>query len=191
MEQSGDSVTSAETEPKVLQSAIALTHEVHEGITGLDGRPLVEHCMRIMDDPSMKAETSKETIELQLVALLHDASNPQYATIPSEELYDRMRAIDCSEKVIDAVKCFVRPPNDAWDYDDWITFLNRNELTRRVKIADSRDAIAHFPPQSENQGAAWKRTLDRLLNPTTETPEVTARINASLQKYPLPQLAEV
>jgi hypothetical protein len=102
-----------------------------------------------------------------------------------------MRTIGCSERVIGAVQCFARPPEDAWSYDDWITYLGRHPLTRVAKIADSKDVIAHFPPQSPNQAAAWQRTLDRLSNPTLETPEIQARIDTSLRKHPLPDLAKL
>jgi|GEM_PF-3740593 len=185
MEPLGDLSRGVEQKPGVLQPAIALAKEAHQGINGLDGKPLFEHCVRIKDDPTMVSEAQ------QLVALLHDASNPRYSTIPLESLFGRMEQIGCTEKVIGAVKCFVRPPEDVWPYDLWIDYLKRDPLTKDTKIADSKDALANFPPEREEQRQAWQRTLDRLSDDAPEPPETTARIEEAMRRYPLPDLSKL
>lgn len=104
-----------------------------------------------------------------------------------EQFVEKARAIDCPDKVIAAALCFARP-QEGWNYDDWVSFLMRDELTRKVKIADSDAAIANFPPASDNQFAAWQRTRQRLAANEPESPEATARIQAAMAAHPLPDL---
>jgi hypothetical protein len=167
-----------------LAPAIRLAVDAHDGRDGLDGRPLVLHCADVA------LSSVLETLEQRQLGLLHDAATPGYSNFTPDEFIEKAREAGFSEKVIAAAICFERP-KDGWEYDDWVSFLMRDELTRRGKLADSEAAIANFPPASENQLAAWKRTRQRLATSEPEPPEVTARIEASMEVHPLPDLRAI
>jgi hypothetical protein len=164
-----------------LAPAIKFAVEAHDGHDGLDGKPLVMHCADVALSPLL------ETVEERQLGLLHDAATPGYSNFTQEEFIEKARAAGFSEKLIAAAVCFERP-QEGWEYDDWISFLMRDELTRKGKLADSEAAIANFPPASDNQLAAWKRTAKRLADNESELPEVTERIEASMRVHPLPDI---
>jgi hypothetical protein len=167
-----------------LRPAIRLAVDAHDGYEGLDGKPLVLHCVDVALSPEL------ETLEQRQLGLLHDAATPGYSNFTPDEFIEKSRAAGFSEKVIAAAVCFERP-QEGWAYDDWVSFLMRDELTRRGKLADSEAAIANFPPASENQLAAWKRTRQRLADNEPEPPEVTARIEVSMAAHPLPDVRAI
>lgn len=164
-----------------LAPAIRFAIDAHDGHEGLDGRPLVLHCADVA------LSSALETFEQRQLGLLHDAATPGYSNYTQEEFIEKAREAGFSEKLIAAAICFERP-KEGWEYDDWVSFLMRDDLTRRGKLADSEAAIANFPPASENQLAAWKRTYQRLANHDPEPPEVTERIEASMKVHPLPDI---
>lgn len=164
-----------------LGPVIELAVAAHESIDGLDKMPLVLHCADVTLSPDLT------TLEEKQLGLLHDAATPGYSNFTQEEFIERARNIGVSERVIAAALCFARP-KEGWLYDDWISYLMRDDLTRKVKIADSDAAIAHFPAQSDNQMASWRRTRQRLATKEPETFEVTTRIAASMAIHALPDL---
>lgn len=83
------------------------------------------------------------TLEERQLGILHDAVTPGYSVYSEEEFVRNARKAGCDEKVIAAALCFARP-KEGWSYDDWISFLMRDDLTRLVKAADSEAALAHF-----------------------------------------------
>jgi len=127
------------------------------------------------------------TLEQKQLGLLHDAATPGYSNFTPNEFIEKAREAGISERVIAAAVCFVRPA-EGWQYDDWVSFLMRDDLTRLAKMADSDAAIHNFPPASENQLAAWKRTRQRLADNEPEPPEVAARIQTSMEIHPLPEI---
>lgn len=164
-----------------LEPAIDLAVAAHGGHAGLDGRPLALHCADVALSPELR------TLEQRQLGLLHDAATPDYSNFTQEEFTEQARAMGCSGRVIAAATCFARP-QEGWLYDDWISFLMRDNLTRLVKKADSDAAIRNFPPASETQLAAWVRTSQRLAENKPEDPETTGRIEASMKVHPLPDI---
>lgn len=167
-----------------LRPVIGLAAAAHEGHNGLDGKPLALHSADVTLSPELT------TIEEWQLGLLHDAATPGYTNFTPEEFVEKARAAGCSEMVIAGALCFDRP-KEGWDYDDWVSLLKRVELTRKTKMADSDACIANFPPASENQLAAWKRTRQRLADNGPESPDVTARIEASMKIHPMPDLRAI
>lgn len=169
-----------------LAPVVALMVEAHEGVNGPDGKPLALHSLDVMSSSLLI------TPEQRQLGILHDAATPGYTNFSEEDFVKKAREAGCSEKVIAAAMCFARPTEEeGWRYDDWISFLMRDDLTRLVKAADSEAALKHFPPASENQRNAWLRTRDRLLANESEPSEVTARIEQSMHVHPLPNLNQI
>ena len=162
-----------------LEPAIDLACRAHEGHDGLDGRPLAQHSANVM------LSSRLSTLEERQLGMLHDAATPAYSNLTQKEFVTEAQEAGISPRVIAAALCFSRPP-EHWSYDDWISYLMRDDLTRLVKLADSEAAIADFPPANENQLAAWQRTKDRLEANEPESPDTTARIAASMELFPLP-----
>jgi hypothetical protein len=176
-----------------LMPIVDLVAEAHDGVEGADKKPLALHCADVAT--SLTRFTDKPTVGMVQLGLLHDAVTKGYTTFIGEDgAVDAPRFTaaaqqsGASQETIDAAFCFARPTDGTWQYDDWISFMMRYEDTRVVKAGDSQAAIDNFPPQAQSQLDAWTRTRDRLIENVLEPPEVTARIAASMEVHPLPDM---
>jgi (p)ppGpp synthase/HD superfamily hydrolase len=111
----------------LLERAIALAVDVHDGHRDGDGRPYVLHPLRVM----ARVETDDERV----VALLHDTVE----TGGDRASFERLRAQGFPEAIVAAVECLTR--RDGESYEDFVARIAPNRLARRVKLADIADNI--------------------------------------------------
>jgi (p)ppGpp synthase/HD superfamily hydrolase len=111
----------------LLERAIALADEGHEGHQDAEGRPSVLHPLRVM----ARVETDRERI----VALLHDTVENGADRMS----FERLRAEGFPEAIVAAVDCLTR--RDGESYEEFINRIAPNRLARRVKLADIADNI--------------------------------------------------
>jgi (p)ppGpp synthase/HD superfamily hydrolase len=131
----------------LLERAIALAVEVHEGHQDGDARPYVLHPLRVM----ARVETDEERI----VALLHDTVENGGDRVSLE----RLRAEGFPEAIVAAVECLT--DRDGESYEDFIARIAPNPLARRVKLADIADNIdlLHRTDVSDEEFAGFRMRL--------------------------------
>jgi (p)ppGpp synthase/HD superfamily hydrolase len=111
----------------LLERAIALAVEGHEGHRDAEGRPYVLHALRVM----ARAETDLERV----VAVLHDTVENGGDRVT----FERLRAEGYPEEVIAAVDCLTDREGES--YEDFIARIAQNPLARRVKVAEFGDLL--------------------------------------------------
>lgn len=107
-----------------LERAIAIAAEAHAGQVDKAGEPYILHPLRVM----MRLETTDDRI----VGVLHDVVEDN-ATWPLAAL----RAEGFSDAIIQAVDAVTRREDE--DYETFVRRAGRNEIGRRVKLADLAD----------------------------------------------------
>ncbi len=107
----------------MLQKAIELATAALNGITEENGRPYMDHAIRVMDKMSTEEE--------KLVAVLHDVVEDTEMTIRDLECYGFPRA------VMDAVEQLTKRRDMT--YFDYIDDISCSELAAKVKIAEIED----------------------------------------------------
>lgn len=107
----------------LLERAIAIALESHQGQIDKAGKAYILHPLRVM--LAMKAE------EEMIVAVLHDAVEDSNVTL--EDI--KLRGF--SEDVLGAIACIAKKSGEP--YFDYIQRIQKNPLASRVKIADLRD----------------------------------------------------
>ena len=120
--------------PSLLEQALALAVEAHEGHRAGEGRPYILHPLRVM----ARVETDAERI----VAILHDTVENGSDRVS----FARLRQEGFPEEIVQAVDCLTR--RDGEPYADMIERIAPNALARRVKLADLADNL-DLPRQSE------------------------------------------
>jgi (p)ppGpp synthase/HD superfamily hydrolase len=113
----------------VLEKAIALALEVHEGQTDKAGQPYILHPLRLM--------AAMATEEERIVAVLHDVVEDSHAT------FDDLGALGVSEDALTALRLLTHHDNDGTEenYFAYIARIKRNPLARAVKLADLADNL--------------------------------------------------
>ena len=113
--------------PSLLERALALAVEAHEGHQNSVGGPYILHPLRVM----ARVETDDERV----VAILHDAveNGSDRMTLA------RLREEGIPEEIVVAVDCLTRRDGEA--YDAFVERLAPNALARRVKLADLADNL--------------------------------------------------
>lgn len=116
----------------MLDKAISIAAQAHQGQTDRAGAPLILHVLRVM----LTCQTETE----MTVAALHDVVEDSPAWT-----FDRLRAEGFSEAVVAAVDCLTRREDES--YEAYIDRLSVNPLARRVKLADLDDNmdVKRFP----------------------------------------------
>ena len=107
----------------MLQKAIELATAALNGITDGNGRPYIEHAMRVM----MKMDTEEE----KEVAVLHDVVEDTEMTIRDMECYGFSRT------VLEAVEILTKRKDMT--YFDYIDDISCSDLATKVKIAEIED----------------------------------------------------
>ena len=110
----------------MLERAIEIAVEAHEGQIDKGGNPYILHPLRVM--MSVDGELEK------IVAVLHDVVEDSNWT------FEALLAEGFSNEVIEALKS-VTKNSDNEDYDSFIQRAMQNPIGRKVKIADLRDNL--------------------------------------------------
>ena len=109
-----------------LERAIQIAVEAHAGATDRGGKAYILHPISVM----MRCETDEEKI----VAILHDVVED------TDWTFDALRQEGFSETIIEALKTVTKHSEDE-DYDEFIQRSLKNEIGRKVKIADLRENL--------------------------------------------------
>jgi len=110
----------------MLERAIEIAVEAHEGQIDKGGSPYILHPLRVM--MSVDGELEK------IVAVLHDVVEDSNWT------FEALLAEGFSIEVIEALKSVTKESEDE-DYDLFIQRAMQNPIGRKVKIADLRDNL--------------------------------------------------
>ena len=110
----------------MLERAIEIAVEAHEGQIDKGGSPYILHPLRVM--MSVDGELEK------IVAVLHDVIEDSNWT------FEALLAEGFSVEVIEGLKSVTKESPDE-DYDSFIQRAIRNPIGRKVKIADIRDNL--------------------------------------------------
>ena len=109
-----------------LERAIQIAVDAHAGAKDRGGTPYILHPISVM----MRCETDEEKI----VAILHDVVED------TDWTFDALRHEGFSETIIEALKTVTKHSEDE-DYDEFIQRSLKNEIGRKVKIADLRENL--------------------------------------------------
>ena len=109
-----------------LERAIQIAVEAHAGAKDRGGKAYILHPISVM----MRCETDEEKI----VAILHDVVED------TDWTFDALRQEGFSETIIEALKTVTKQSEDE-DYDEFIQRSLKNEIGRKVKIADLRENL--------------------------------------------------
>ena len=109
-----------------LERAIQIAVEAHAGAKDRGGKAYILHPIGVM----MRCETDEEKI----VAILHDVVED------TDWTFDALREEGVSETIIEALETVTKHSDDE-DYDEFVQRSLKNEIGRKVKIADLRDNL--------------------------------------------------
>ena len=109
-----------------LERAIQIAVEAHAGAKDRGGKAYILHPIGVM----MRCETDEEKI----VAILHDVVED------TDWTFDALREEGFSETIIEALETVTKRSDDE-DYDEFVQRSLKNEIGRKVKIADLRDNL--------------------------------------------------
>jgi len=135
-----------------LERAIAIAAEAHEGQTDKAGAPYILHVLRVV--------VASPAGDAKIAAALHDLVEDTDWTL------DDLRERGFSWIVIDAVEALTRRADEV--YSDYIERVAKNDLARKVKLADLRDNmdLNRFSDQSQINWSLQERyakAVSRLL----------------------------
>ncbi len=106
-----------------LEKAIQIALDAHRGKIDKGGSPYILHPLRIM--------LSMETIDEQIVGILHDVIEDSIVTI------DDLRTENFSENILEALELLTKKVHQS--YEEYIFDIKYNQLAKKVKIADLED----------------------------------------------------
>lgn len=131
----------------LLEKAIAIATEAHQGQSSKTGGPFIDHVRRVAENVSGEDET--------LVAWLHDVveKGPGWT-------FERLRKEGFSEHVIYAVDAMSK--RDGEEYFSFVRRSIQNPLARPVKRSDLTDNLAQMR-QMGGDGSKFAEGL-RILN---------------------------
>ena len=109
-----------------LERAIQIAVEAHAGVTDKGGKAYILHPISVM----MRCETDEEKI----VAILHDVVED------TDWTFEALHEEGFAETIIEALKTVTKHSEDE-DYDEFIQRSLKNEIGRKVKIADLRENL--------------------------------------------------
>ena len=110
----------------ILERAIQIAVEAHAGAKDRGGKAYILHPISVM----MRCETDEEKI----VAILHDVVED------TDWTFEALREEGFAETIIEALKTVTKHSEDE-DYDEFIQRSLKNEIGRKVKIADLRENL--------------------------------------------------
>ncbi len=109
-----------------LERAIQIAVEAHAGAKDRGGKAYILHPISVM----MRCETEEEKI----VAILHDVVED------TDWTFEALREEGFTDSIIEALKTVTKHSEDE-DYDEFIQRSLKNEIGRKVKIADLRENL--------------------------------------------------
>lgn len=109
---------------ELLGKVLVLATNAHAGQFDKGGNPYILHPLKVMH----YLKTDDE--ELQCIALLHDVIEDTKTT------WDDLRAIGCTNRVIDAVVALTKMPGQSYEEYKLGVFANPDAM--KVKMADLR-----------------------------------------------------
>ena len=109
-----------------LERAIQIAVEAHAGVKDKGGKAYILHPISVM----MRCETDEEKI----VAILHDVIED------TDWTFEALREEGFADTIIEALKTVTKRSEDE-DYDQFIQRSLKNEIGRKVKIADLRENL--------------------------------------------------
>ena len=108
---------------ELLQRALEIAIEAHEGQTDKAGRPYIEHPLRVMAMGGCDEE--------RIVGILHDVVEDSSWTLL------QLKEEGFSDDILDAVDALTRRSDET--YDRFIARVARNKLATAVKLSDLTD----------------------------------------------------
>ncbi len=105
----------------LLEKAIAVALQAHEGVLDKSGKPYILHPLRLM--------LQMDTEEAKIVAVLHDVVED------SDISLDDLEKLDFPPPILDALALLTHDKG-AVEYGDYINEIKDNPLSRQVKLAD-------------------------------------------------------
>jgi len=106
-----------------IEDAIELAVRSHRGQTDKYDQPYILHVLGVAG--------RCRSIEEKVVAFLHDVVED------TDTSFDDLRKCGFSERIVEAVDCLTRRPNET--YDAFVERIAPNPLARAVKLADLED----------------------------------------------------
>lgn len=130
---------------ELLQRALEIAIEAHEGQTDKAGRPYIEHPLRVMAMGGCDEE--------RIVGMLHDVVEDSSWTLL------QLKEEGFSDDILDAVDALTRRSDET--YDRFIARVARNKLATAVKLSDLTDNmdIRRLPYLSDKDIKRLKRYL--------------------------------
>lgn len=107
----------------MLEKAIQIAIEAHQGQTDRAGTSYILHLIRVMNAGQTKNE--------KICGILHDLVEDTPWT------FEALRIEGFSEEVISALVCVTKQPNET--YTHFIERIKKNSLATKVKLNDLRD----------------------------------------------------
>ena len=109
-----------------LERAIQIAVDAHAGVKDKGGKAYILHPISVM----MRCETDEEKI----VAILHDVVED------TDWTFEALREEEFTDSIIEALKTVNKHSEDE-DYDEFVQRSLKNEIGRKVKIADLRENL--------------------------------------------------
>jgi hypothetical protein len=106
-----------------IEKALAIAAEAHAGQKDQDGQPYILHPLRLMG--------SVDGLAAKIVAILHDVIEDTRVT------RDDLRAAGFPDPLVDSVVSLTHREGES--YADYVVRCKRDEVARRVKLADLED----------------------------------------------------
>ena len=110
-----------------LQRAIEIALEAHKDALDKGGNPYILHPLRLM----LQMDSEEEMI----VAILHDVVEDS-----EKWSFDKLQAEGFSKKIINSLRS-VTKENENEDYEKFIDRSMKDEIGRKVKVADISDNL--------------------------------------------------
>lgn len=108
----------------MLNKAIEIAVQAHNGQVDKAGHPYIGHSLRVMN--------MGITDEEKILGILHDVVED------SEWTFDQLTAVGFSMEIIDALRCLTKL-SESEPYDQFIQRIQTNPLAVKVKINDLTD----------------------------------------------------
>lgn len=130
---------------ELLQKALCIAMQAHEGQTDKSGRPYIEHPLRVMAMGNCDEE--------RIVGILHDVIEDSSWTL------QQLRDEGFPDDIIEAVDAVTRRADET--YERFIARVSRNKLAVAVKLNDLTDNmdIRRLPYLSDKDIKRLKRYL--------------------------------
>ncbi len=127
----------------LVESAIVLAVDVHQGQKDKGGVPYILHPLRVM-------LSLRHPMEI-IAGVLHDVIEDGGVTL------ERLRRSGYPDGVVDALDALTRRPEEG--YGDYLARVKANPLALSVKLADLRDNLdeSRIPEPTENDRRRWEK----------------------------------